>query len=95
MQKNKNSKLDKIKQTARIYGPAALIFVATATATVLAGRAIVKNAPTFDLDSPFEPLPEVTGDEKKALFDREDGVLQKIEDDIYFYSFPETANTEA
>jgi hypothetical protein len=91
-------KLAKIKNKIKEYAPAVLSLAAGAISIGLAVASVNAVVKTFNDDSVgtmYDPLPEVTGDEKKELLAREDTVIQKIEDDLYFLSIVQKPEDES
>jgi len=85
MNENAKKKMSSLKQKIKTYAPSVIAFTAAAS-TALALKAI-KNA------TEFVPLPEVTGDEKKALLEREDVVVQQSGlNNVYYLTIYEDTN---
>ncbi|QAY17155.1 hypothetical protein SEA_MADAMATO_37 [Streptomyces phage Madamato] len=95
MNEKKNEKLSALKQKIKTYAPSVIAFTAAAASTVLVLNSIKNAAKANEIEVEFEPLPEVTGDDKKALLEREDLVIQQSEmDDVYFLSVMNNTNPE-
>jgi hypothetical protein len=80
-------KRDQIKNKIRAYAPAVIGFTAAAGSVALIATTLIKTANKALLEeTAFEPLPVVTGEERTKLLEREDTILQKVEDDVWFLS---------
>jgi hypothetical protein len=81
-------KRDQIKNKIKAYAPAVIGFTAAAGSVALIATTLIKTANKALLDeaTAFEPLPVVTGEERTKLLEREDTILQKVEDDVWFLS---------
>ena len=92
MNENNKKKLDKIKQKTKEYAPAVLSLSAAVGTVALFAFSAMKAAEkaTLSGDESDWTLPVITGEEKEEILRREDSVLQRLEDDVYFLSFPRT-----
>ncbi|WPJ30649.1 hypothetical protein [Streptomyces phage Psst1] len=96
MNEKQNEKFAALKKKIKAAAPAVIAFTAAAASTALALSAIKNASQHSSMDVEFEPLPEVTGDDKKALLERDDLILQKSEmDDVYFLSVMNTPTNES
>lgn len=84
-QDQKKQKLAQIKQKIKAAAPAAIAFTAAAASVVLTINA-VKNASQKAADAvEFEPFPEVTGEEKTKLLERDDIVIQEADPGTFYF----------
>lgn len=85
-------KLDQIKNKIKYRTPE-IVTAVSAVALVAYGIYVKKTWEPLKSDgADFDPLPVIEGEEKAKILGREDTILQKIEDDLYFLSvgFPKT-----
>ncbi|ASU03950.1 hypothetical protein FDI43_gp37 [Streptomyces phage DrGrey] len=95
MNEKKNEKFASLKQKIKTYAPSVIAFTAAAASTVLVLNSIKNAAQASEIEVELVPLPEVTGDDKKALLEREDLIVQQSEmDDVYYLSVMNNTNTE-
>ncbi len=89
MNEKKNEKFAALKQKIKTYAPSVIAFTAAAASTVLVLNSIKNAAQASEIEVELVPFREVTGDEKKALLEREDILIQEADPGtFYFISAP-------